>query len=65
MKGNLNADNPSQKNDYVKIISNGKVIGRDGNVIERGKDGSRKPSYHPDAHIPKNEWVKCERWNKP
>ena len=65
MKGNLNADNPSQKNDYVKIISNGKVIGRDGNVIKDGPNEEQGPGYHPDAHIPKNEWVKWKQWNKP
>ncbi len=64
MKGNPSGEE-SQKNDYVKIISGGKVIGKDGNVIERGQDGYDKPSYHPDAHIPKNEWVKWKQWNRP
>ena len=35
MKGNPSGKE-SQKNDYVKIISGGKVIGKDGNVIHDG-----------------------------
>ncbi len=65
MKGDINADNPSQKNDYVKITSGGKVIGKDGNVINDGPSKKQSPSYHPDAHIPKNQWVKWKQWNKP
>ena len=65
MKGNPTATKDSQKNDYVKITNGGKVIGRNGNVIKDGPNEKQGPGYHPDAHIPKNEWVKWKQWNKP
>jgi hypothetical protein len=63
MQGDPNAKWPSQRQDYVKITSNGKVIGRDGNVIEPTAEFP-KPKNHPDAHIPVNEYVNWRGFDK-
>ena len=62
-KGSKDAEYASRQQDYVKIISNGKVIGRDG--IEISSKEHAYPSEHPDAHIPLSEWIKWKGWNKP
>jgi hypothetical protein len=62
-KGDVGASFPSQRVDYVKIIHNGKVIGRDGNPI-MGKENGLDPADNPRAHIPKDEWVKWNEWNE-
>ena len=62
MKGTPGAEHPSQQKDYVKIVSNGKTILRDGRAITE-KDFP-KPSFHPDAHIPVEEWKTWKEWNK-
>jgi len=39
MKGKPDAEWPSQRQDYVKITSNERVLGKDGLEIKSGKDG--------------------------
>jgi hypothetical protein len=63
MKGNPDARHPSQRQDYVKITSNGRVLGRDGNVID-SKAGSSKAAHNPEAHIPLSEYQNWKEWNK-
>ena len=54
-KSNPSADHPSQRVDYVKIIHNGKVIGRNGQEI-KATQSCPKPSETPEAHIPLHEF---------
>ena len=57
MKGNPNSIYESQRVDYAKITSNGRVIGRDGlPVIERN---GIKTSHMEEAHIP---LVELKNW---
>jgi len=53
----------SQGQDYVKIVSNGKVLGRDGLEVLK-EAGGVNPSHKPEAHIPLKEWIKWKEWNK-
>ena len=62
MQGDPTAKFLHQKQDYVKITSNGRSIGRDGLAIS--DKIFEAPSEIPEAHIPLNEWIKWEKWNK-
>jgi hypothetical protein len=62
MQGNPDYKMDYQLEDYVQLRSGGKVLGKDGREISN-KDFN-KPRKHKDAHIPLNEWMKWERWNK-
>ena len=53
---------PSQQQDYVKIVSNGKVGLRDGSFVSSGD--IKKASHHSEAHIPLNEWMNWRAWNE-
>jgi hypothetical protein len=64
MKGNPKAQYPSQQQDYVKVVSGGKTLGRNGLEIKPGQDGFKKPSHHPDSHIPLFEWKQWKAWDK-
>jgi hypothetical protein len=64
MKGKPDAEWPSQRQDYVKITSNGRVLGKDGLEIKSGKDGVKYPKNHPDAHISLNEYKNWNEWDK-
>ncbi|MFD9863417.1 hypothetical protein [Streptomyces alboflavus] len=59
-KGEPSNPQKYQQVDHVVINSGGKIIGRDGKVI----DGSIKDNPRA-AHIPVDEWVKWKAWNKP
>lgn len=59
-QGNPNHDKPSQTNDHVQVVSQGKVIGRDGKPIK----GSIKEDPE-NAHIPLEEWLNWKNWNSP
>jgi RHS repeat-associated protein len=56
-RGNPNASNPSQREPYVQVRDNGKVIGRDGQPRSTAQDA--------DAHIPLREWQGWPKWNSP
>jgi hypothetical protein len=64
MKGKPDAEWPSQRQDYVKITSNGRVLGKDGLEIKSGKDGVKYPKNNPDAHISLNEYKNWNEWDK-
>ena len=64
MKGKPDAKWQSQRQDYVKITSNGRVLGKDGLEIKSGKDGVKYPKSHPDAHISLNEYKNWNEWDK-
>jgi hypothetical protein len=53
---------PKQQVDYVKVVSGGKVVLSDGRKIS-SKDHPN-PSWHPDAHIPVNEWKNWKTWDE-
>jgi RHS repeat-associated protein len=54
-RGNPESAFPSQRVDYVKITSNGKVIGRNGKVVSS--------SSAEEAHIPLAEWRTWVKWD--
>jgi hypothetical protein len=62
MKGKPDAEWPSQRQDYVKITSNGKVLDFNGNEISSKQ--YKSPSDQPEAHIPLNKWLKWKEWDK-
>jgi hypothetical protein len=63
MKGNPNAKYPSRQQDYVKIFSNGRVIGKNGFEIKLVQDGFKKAMNHPDAHTPTSQWMQWKQWD--
>jgi outer membrane biosynthesis protein TonB len=62
MEGDPNAKWPSQRQDYVKITSNGKVLDWNGNPIP--ENNGIKPSNMQESHIPLHEWKQWSEWNK-
>jgi hypothetical protein len=63
-KGNPNSSWPSQQEDQVRVTSGGKVIGPDGNPIDR-TETDPKPSRLPESHIPSDDYEQWQDWNKP
>lgn len=59
-KGNPNNSQPYQQVDHVVINSGGRIIGRNGGIIE----GDIKSNAF-EAHIPLKDWVKWKTWNSP
>ncbi|WP_158940981.1 pre-toxin TG domain-containing protein [Streptomyces rimosus] len=57
-----NPDNPQvyQQVDHVVINSGGKIIGRNGQPIKGSIENDPR-----EAHIPLDEWLKWNEWNKP
>jgi RHS repeat-associated protein len=57
MPGNPNAKFESQREPYVQIRHDGRVIGR---------GGAQQPDkYNPDAHVPYREWINWRHWHSP
>ena len=56
-RGNPKSSFPAQRSDYVKLTVEGKVIGRNGQVLTSGKVG--------EAHIPLWEWRTWSSWRSP
>ena len=56
-KGNPKSQFPAQQKDYVKLVVDGKVIGRNGKPLPSGKV--------PEAHIPLSEWRTWSSWKSP
>ena len=50
---------PLQQVDHVIVRSEGKVLGPDGKPLP----GSIQ--QNPEAHIPREDWMKWTEWNKP
>ncbi|CAL7961099.1 hypothetical protein MIDIC_240069 [Alphaproteobacteria bacterium] len=62
MKGDPTKQWPSQQQDYVKVVSNGKVIGKDGNpIIEQN---GIKTADLEEAHIPLEEYKYWKEFDK-
>ncbi|MET8957506.1 hypothetical protein ACWEO4_42590 [Streptomyces sp. NPDC004393] len=59
-QGNPNNSQVFQQVDHVVINSGGKIIGRDGKPIV----GSIK-NHAEEAHIPLEEWLRWQEWDKP
>jgi hypothetical protein len=49
----LNASMPSQRVDHVVVRRNGRIVGKNGEVITHPK-----PSKTPEAHIPLGDWLR-------
>jgi hypothetical protein len=62
MQGTLSLDFAAQQRDYVKVISAQQVLGQSGTVLS--DTDYENPGYHPDAHIPLNEWIRWQKWNE-
>jgi hypothetical protein len=61
-KGDPNHTKPSQQVDHVRIDSNGKIVGKNGQNFPAGT----KPEEFPlDTHIPLSEWRNWSSWNTP
>lgn len=58
----LEAQHPSQKDDYVKIIRGGKMLDVNGDEVKPGDDGVKYPKNNPRSHINKETWKK---WKHP
>ena len=56
-KGDPRSSYAAQRRDYVKIVADGKVIGRNGEVLANAKG--------PRAHIPLSEWRTWTTWRSP
>jgi len=56
-KGNPRSNFDAQKNDYVKLTVNGRVVGRNGQVLSNGRGA--------EAHIPLKEWLTWASWKSP
>jgi len=65
MKGDPKAEHISQHVDYVRLVRNGQVIGRDGKPIIKETIPGLKPRKNPEAHIPLSEWVSWPEWFRP
>jgi len=59
-KGDPNAKWESQREDYVQVRREGKVIGKDGNPIK--EEPRVSTSDKPEAHISMREWL---QWSSP
>jgi len=59
MKGDLTKKHPTQHVDYVKINTDGKLVGLDGKLLSQGSTANL-----PETHIPLSEWLTWKEWNK-
>lgn len=59
-KGDPNHGSPSQQVDHVVVSVNGRIVDKNGNVID-----APKPSKTEEAHIPLSVWLTWKTWDHP
>jgi hypothetical protein len=62
LQGDPKAFWKEQQQDYVQIVTGGKMLARDGTVREEKPDGTQPPN--PDTCIPLKEWLEWAEWNR-
>ena len=55
----------SQQQDYVKIVSGGKMRDKFENEVKYGDNGFNNTGHNPRSHIPLSEWIEWKTWSKP
>ncbi|MGA5565680.1 RHS repeat domain-containing protein [Streptomyces platensis] len=61
-KGDPNSKWATQQVDHVVINSNGRIVGRGGELLPQN---SKVQDYPVEAHIPLSEWQKWRTWDAP